>query len=97
MPSKQLGAFLNSTTGFWAISAGIAVLLIAGRAVIKKFIRKEYSGQAMVILSLSLVSVVFLVLTLWFPVRGEVSAAVVPRLWIAGIIACLAYLARQDP
>jgi hypothetical protein len=92
MPSKQLGIFLNSTAGFWAVCAGLAVLLFAGRFVLRRFIGKDYQGQAMVILTLALVSVVFLALTIWFPVRGEVSAAVVPRLWIAGILACLVYL-----
>ncbi|OHD81559.1 MAG: hypothetical protein A3J97_08970 [Spirochaetes bacterium RIFOXYC1_FULL_54_7] len=58
----------------------------------KKPIGKEYLGQGTVILVLMLVSAVFLALTIWFPVRGEVSAAVVPRLWIVGIYSCLIYL-----
>jgi hypothetical protein len=68
-------------------------MILAGRIAIKRSGCKEYAGQAVVIMALALVSALFLVLTLWFPVRGEVSAAVVPRLWILGIFACLAYLA----
>jgi hypothetical protein len=93
MPDKQLGVFLNSTTGIWVLCAALLVLLFAGRVVMKRSRGKEYSGQVMVIMALALVSAYFLVLTFWFPVRGEVSAAVVPRLWILGIFACLAYLA----
>jgi len=92
MPNKQLGIFLNSTPGFWALCAGLLVLIFAGRILMKKPFGKEYLGQGTVILTLMLVSAVFLALTIWFPVRGEVSAAVIPRLWILGIYACLAYL-----
>jgi hypothetical protein len=67
-------------------------LILAGRAIMKKFIGKEYLGQASLLLSLGLISAMLFALTIWFPVRGEVSAAVVPRLWIAGIFACLIYL-----
>jgi len=95
MPSKQLGVFLNSTTGLWVLCAGMLVLLFAGRLILKKVIGREYMGQALVILAMGLVSAVFLALTIWFPVRGEVSAAVVPRLWIIGIFACLIYLATK--
>ena len=92
MPFKQFGSFLNSKLGFLAICAVIMALLLVGRAIMKKFISKEYLGQALVLLSLGLISTMLLVLTIWFPVRGEVSAAVVPRLWIAAIFACLIYL-----
>ncbi|GAB1482464.1 hypothetical protein MASR2M78_12790 [Treponema sp.] len=92
MPDKQLGIFLNSPTGFWAICATLLVLLFAGRLIMKKFIGREYIGQALVILAIAYMSAIFFALTLWFPVRGEVSAAVIPRLWIVAIFACLAYL-----
>jgi hypothetical protein len=92
MPSKQLGIFLNSKMGLLALCAGLLVLLFLGRIAMKRLVAKKYIGQAMVIMALGLVSAVFLVLTMWFPVRGEVSAAVIPRLWIAGIYACLIYL-----
>jgi len=78
--------------GFWAILAALLVLLFAGRSVIKKTSGKVYLGQILVIMALAFLSLVFLVMTIWFPVRGEVSAAVVPRIWIAGIFACLIYL-----
>jgi hypothetical protein len=95
MPNKELGIFLNSTPGFWVLCAGLLALTIIGRFLIRKPIGREYLGQGTVILVLMLASVVFLVLTIWFPVRGEVSAAVVPRLWIIGIYACLLYLSAK--
>ncbi|MDX9898762.1 MAG: tripartite tricarboxylate transporter TctB family protein [Spirochaetia bacterium] len=92
MPFKELGSFLNSKPGFLAICAVIMALLLVGRAILKKCISKEYLGQALVLLSLGLIAAMLLLLTIWFPVRGEVSAAVVPRLWIVAIFACLIYL-----
>ena len=95
MPNKQLGLFLNSTTGLWAISASIIVLVILVRLAMKNAAGKEYRGQATVIMVLGLVSAVFFALTWWFPKRGEVHASVVPRIWVIGIFACLAYLATR--
>lgn len=95
MPSKQLGAFLNSTPGFWVLCAGLLVLILAGRFLVKKSSGKDYLGQATVLITLALVATVFLILTIWFPIRGEVPATVVPRLWIVGIYACLIYLTTK--
>ncbi|HUW71044.1 MAG TPA: tripartite tricarboxylate transporter TctB family protein [bacterium] len=92
MPNKQVGIFLNSMNGFWTISAGILILLLIGRSIISKYAGKTYLSQALILETIFLISIVLLALTWWFPVRGEVSAAVVPRLWIAGIFICLIYL-----
>ncbi len=95
MPSKQVGIFLNSMSGFWTIGAGILILLLIGRAILLKYAGRTYLNQALILEALFLSSLVLLALTWWFPVRGEVPAAVVPRLWIAGIFACIAYLTTR--
>lgn len=95
MPNRELGIFLNSTAGFWVICTALLILLYAGRFVLKRFIGKEYLGQALVITAIVLITAVFFALSFWFPIRGEVSAAVIPRLWIACIIACCVFLAAR--
>lgn len=95
MPNKQLGQFLNSMPGLWTICAIILVLVLLGRLATKKALAREYRSQFSVILTLGLTSVVLLALTWWFPVRGQIPASVVPRIWILGIYACLAYLVSK--
>ena len=92
MTLSQLGEFLDSTAGLGVIVACLAVLLLVIRIPARKWKEGRYTGGILTIAAICLVGLVFLLLSLWFPIRGEVSAAVIPRLWVAGLLACCLYL-----
>ena len=92
MPDKQLGAFLNSSPGFFVILGVLVVLLLLGRFLLRRVLDRRYMGQALVVLALVLVCAVFFVMSLWFPVKDEVGPAAIPRLWMLGILGCAAFI-----
>lgn len=103
MTLSQLGEFLDSAAGLGVILACLAALLAAIRFPARRWKDGRYAGGILAIAAIALVGLVFLLLSLWFPIRGEVSAAVIPRLWVAGLLACCLYLlvrtlrGREDP
>lgn len=103
MTLSQLGVFLDSTAGMGVILACLTASLAAIRVPTRKWQDGRYTGGILAIAAIALVGFVFLLLSFWFPIRGEVSAAVIPRLWVAGLWACCLYLlvrtlrGREDP
>jgi hypothetical protein len=92
MSLKQLGVFLDGTTGL-----GILLLLLSAAAASVYFsLRRSslslYKGKITVLAGILITAGIFFGFTFTFPIRGEVSAAVVPRLWVSGILVCCLYL-----
>lgn len=94
MTIQGIDTFLDSPTGLF-----IALTILAGiEGVLYGLLRRKkssYKGQILVLVGLVYVSLLFFLLSLAFPVKGQVSAGVTPRLWIAGILLCVLYLAVQ--
>lgn len=89
---RQSAVYLNSATGFYVLLATVAVFVVVFLLVSRVAVRKEYRGQFVLLCTLVFVSLAFFVMTFGFRKSGSVSADVVPRLWIAGILACAVYL-----
>jgi len=83
---------MNTPQGLlFIIIVFIGYLFLSGFAI-KKAMPKEYRGQTLVIFALIYISIVFLLITYSFRKSGQVTAAMLPRLWIFGILACCVYL-----
>jgi hypothetical protein len=89
---KQAVDFLDTLPGMAAIVAGIIILLAAIRLVLQRSAIRKNTGLLMMLAGLLLFCLVFLLLSFGFPSKGQVSASVVPRLWIFGLVACCIYL-----
>lgn len=87
-----LGQFLDSLPGLAVMVAALAAVLAALRFPLARWQQGRYTGRVLVVVALMFVALVFLLLSVWFPARGEVSAAAVPRLWVFGLMACCLYL-----
>lgn len=92
MPHEALGDFLDSTTGLWVLIGILAVLLAAVRFALRRTSFSAFRGRITTLAALFYLAAVSFGFSLTFPVRGEVSAAVVPRLWVAGLVVCCLYL-----
>ncbi len=92
MTIRSIDTFLDSPIGLLVL----LLIFIGIEIPLYVFLRRKrspYTGQILVLVSLAYLSLVFLLLSFAFPVKGQVSAGVTPRLWIAGILLCTLYLA----
>ncbi len=89
---RQTAIFLNTKAGFLVLLATMAVFILVFIILSRVVVKKQYRGQFVVLATLVSVSLAFFVMTFAFRKSGSVSADVVPRLWIAGILACAVYL-----
>ena len=95
MTLERLGKFLDSTAGLGVILLCLAAVLVPIWLLVRKWNGGRYTGQILSISAIMLVSLAFFVLSFWFPARGEVSAAVVPRIWVGLLwVFCLYLLVR---
>lgn len=92
---ENLLIFLDTIPGFTVIVAIIAAVSAAARVVMRKSEYKKHSGLLATLTVTVLTCAVLLFLSFGFPVKGEVSAAVVPRLWIFLLLAFCAYIFVQ--
>ncbi len=92
---ENLLSFFDTKPGFLAAVAAIAAVTAAARAVIGKSAHRKNVGLLSTLIVTALSCAVFLFLSFGFPVKGEVSAAVVPRLWIVLLLAFCAYVFVQ--
>ncbi|MCX7787969.1 MAG: tripartite tricarboxylate transporter TctB family protein [Spirochaetes bacterium] len=92
MTIQRINTFLDSPLGL-----GVLLVFLAGIEIpLYLFLRRKespYKSQILILVSLVYLSLVFLLLSFAFPVKGKVSAGVTPRLWILGILLCSLYLA----
>jgi len=84
--------FLNTVPGLLLVIAVLAALLLAARFPLRRSAARQNTGLILVLLGLMTVSLFCLFLSFGFARKGDVSASVVPRLWILGLIACCVYL-----
>jgi hypothetical protein len=89
---KQVFDFLDTLPGLAVITAGMAILLAALRPLLRRSAIRKNAGLVTMTAGLLVFSLIFLFLSLGFPSKGQVSASVVPRLWIFGLIGCCVYL-----
>jgi len=94
MSIRSIDTFLDSPTGLVVLLA-ILLMIETPLYVLLRKKRCPFIGQILVLVSLVYVSLVFLLLSFAFPVKGKVSAGVTPRLWIVGILLCTLYLAGR--
>ena len=79
--------FFGKGAGFWILLAIMAVVVIATAVLVKKSSKKDYTGRIVVPVIFMELAVFFGILALGFPAKGdEVGPAVVPGLWIIGIL-----------
>lgn len=94
MTIQGINRFLDSPEGLLLLLA----ILLGIETLAYLYLRRKkspYKGQMLVLLFLVYLSLVFLLLSFAFPAKGQVSAGVTPRLWIAGILLCTLYLAAR--
>jgi hypothetical protein len=89
---RKTALYLNTPTGFFVLLATVAAFVVVFILLSRVVVRKEYRGQFVVLATLVFVALSFFVMTFGFRKSGSVSADVVPRLWILGILACAVYL-----
>ena len=78
--------FLEKGTGFMVLLAVLATLLIGVTLLVLKSSKKQYAGRLIIPVFFMEFAVLFGIMALGFPDRGdEVGPGVVPLLWIAGI------------
>jgi putative tricarboxylic transport membrane protein len=94
MKIQSIDRFLDSPGGLLLLLA----ILLGIETLFYLFLSRKkspYKGQILVLVFLVYFSLVFLLLSFAFPVKGQVSAGVAPRLWIVGILLCTLYLAAR--
>ncbi len=85
--------FLGKGTGFIILLAVLAAILIGITYLVIKSPRKRYTGRIVIPVFFIELSVLFGVITLGFPDKGDVvGPGVVPGLWIIGILALSIFL-----
>lgn len=78
--------FLEKGTGFMVLLAVLALLLIVVSLLILKSSKKQYAGRLIIPVFFMEFAILFGILALGFPDKGdEVGPGVVPLLWILGI------------
>lgn len=85
--------FFSKGPGFWLLSTVLVLILIISTIMIRKSSKKEYTGRIVVPLIFIELATLFGIMALSFPQKGdEVGPAVVPILWIAGILGLSIFL-----
>ena len=83
----ELIKFLGKGPGFWALMAILAVIFIGIVFIVLKSSKKKYAGRIIIPVFFTELAILFGLLTLGFPNRGdEVGPGIVPGLWIVGIL-----------
>jgi len=83
----ELFKFFGKGPGFWLLLISLVVLAIIATVLVRKSSKKDYTGRIIVPFIFIELAVFFGILALGFPVKGdEVGPAVVPLLWIVGIL-----------
>jgi len=83
----QIINFLGKGTGFWFLLAGLGLIYLAFAFIILKSSKKEYAGRILIPMVFIGISIVFGIIALGFPDKGDdVGPGVVPGLWIIGIL-----------
>lgn len=88
----KLGNSMNSPIGLWLILLAFVGFLALSAFGTRKIVPRSHRGQFIIIVALIYVSLVFLIITYSFRKSGQVTAAMLPRLWIYGLLACCVYL-----
>ncbi|HQJ23176.1 MAG TPA: tripartite tricarboxylate transporter TctB family protein [Rectinema sp.] len=88
----KIGNFLNTPNGLLLVLLMLIGILILGALIARKVVSKYYKGQFLTLLALIYLSLIFFIITYSFRKAGKVTAAVVPRLWIFGLLGCCIYL-----
>lgn len=94
MTIQHIDKFLDSPAGLLLL----LTILLGIETLVYVFLHRKkspYKGQILVLLFLVYLSLIFFLLSLAFPVKGQVSAGVTPRLWIVGVLLCTLYLAAR--
>jgi len=78
--------FLEKGTGFMVLLAILAVILVVITLQILKSSKKKYTGRLVFPVFFIELSILFGIMALGFPHKGEVGPGVVPGLWITGIL-----------
>ena len=87
----KFGNAMNSPMGLLGIIIVFIGFLILCDFATRKVLPKYYRGQFIVTLALMYISLVFLIITYSFRKSGQVTAAMLPRLWIYGLLGCCIY------
>lgn len=83
----ELINFLGKGPGFWALIAILTVIFLGIVFIVLKSSTKNYAGRIIIPVFFAELAILFGILALGFPDRGdEVGPAVVPMLWIIGIL-----------
>lgn len=88
----KFGNSMNTQVGLLFVVIIFIGFLALSAFTTRKVLPREYRGQFLVILALIYISLVFLIITYSFRKSGQVTAAMIPRLWIFGLLACCLYL-----
>ncbi|MCK5154503.1 MAG: tripartite tricarboxylate transporter TctB family protein [Spirochaetales bacterium] len=79
--------FLGKGPGFWVLLAVLAAILTGITLIVLKSSKKRYAGRIIIPVFFIELALLFGILALGFPDRGdEVGPGVVPILWIIGIL-----------
>jgi len=92
---ENLLSFFDTKPGFLVIIAVVAGISAAVRAVTKRSVLEKNSSLLATLTATTLSCAVLMFLSFGFPIKGEVSAAVVPRLWIVLLLVFCAYIFVQ--
>lgn len=85
--------FLEKGIGFWILLTIMVVILIGIAFLVNKSSKKKYTGRIVIPVFFIELAVVFGILLLSFPDKGdEVGPGVVPGLWIIGILGLSIFL-----
>lgn len=85
--------FLGKGTGLGVLLAVLAAILIVITLLVIKSPKKRYTGRIVIPVFFIELAVLFGIITLGFPVRGDkVGPGVVPGLWIVGILGLSIFL-----
>ncbi len=89
----ELIKFLGKGTGFWFLIAVLAAVLAAVTVLVIKSSKREYTGRIVIPVFFIELALLFGIINLGFPDRGdEVGPGVVPGLWIIGILGLSVFL-----
>jgi len=89
----EIFKFFGKGPGFWILLIFMILIVIIATLLIRKSSKKDYAGRIIVPVIFIELAVFFGILALGFPDKGdEVGPAVVPGLWIIGILGLSIFL-----
>jgi putative tricarboxylic transport membrane protein len=89
----ELIEFLGKRTGFWIMLAVLLIVFVVIMLIVLKSAKKNYTGRIMVPVFFIELGIVFGIMALGFPDKGDVvGPGVVPGLWIIGLLGLSIFL-----